>query len=101
MQLRPGTAEWIAGKFAMKYKGKSTLRDPIENIRIGTAYMNYLRGKFDSHAQLYISAYNMGKRNVDNNLENNVWPKEYASHVMRYYVDFYSALKSGLKKKST
>ena len=98
MQLRPGTAEWIAKKYNLAYSDKNTLHDPIENIRIGTAYMDYLRGKF-SHARLYISAYNMGKRNVDGNLEKNIWPKEYASHVMRYYVDFYTAIKTERKKK--
>lgn len=100
MQLRPATAEWIAQKFGMKFEGKESLHDPITNIRIGTAYMDYLRSRFDNHAQLYLSAYNMGKRNVDRNLNENVWPKEYAHHVMRYYVEFYSSLKSATKKHS-
>jgi soluble lytic murein transglycosylase len=99
MQLRPGTAKWIARKFDLKYKGHRTLHDPVENIRLGTAYMDYLRGRFSSHAQLYLSAYNMGKRNVDENLEKDIWPKDYASHVMHYYIEFYSNLKASQKKK--
>jgi soluble lytic murein transglycosylase len=98
MQLRPATAEWIAGKFGIKYKGDKSLHDPCVNIRIGTAYMDYLRGRLP-HAQLYISAYNMGKRNVERNLQENTWPREYASHVMRYYVEFYESIKDSQSKK--
>lgn len=103
MQIRPATAEWIAKKYGLKYTNKEMLRDPVENIRLGTAYLDYLRGRFTNHAQLYLSAYNMGKRNVDKNLNKNVWPKEYASHVMRFYVEFYSTLKphAATGKKST
>jgi soluble lytic murein transglycosylase len=92
MQLRPGTAEWIAQKFEMKYKGAQSLHDPVENIRLGTAYMDYLRDRLPE-AQLYLSAYNMGKRNVERNMEDNVWPKEYAGKVMHFYVAFYSQIK--------
>jgi soluble lytic murein transglycosylase len=99
MQLRPGTADWIAKKNGLKYKGAQSLFDPCVNIKIGAAYMDYLRERLP-HAQLYISAYNMGKRNVDRNVEDNVWPREYASHVMKYYVEFYETLKIARKKKT-
>jgi len=92
MQLRPGTAKWIAEKFELKYKNSKTLLDPVENIRIGLAYMDYLRDSLP-HARLYLSAYNMGKRNVQENMDRNVWPKEYASHVMRFYIEFYAQIK--------
>jgi len=92
MQIRPGTAEWIAKKYGLPYNGEKTLLDPIQNIKIGAAYLHYLREKFDSHAQLYLAAYNMGIRNVGEALDKNVWPKDYPIHVMRRYVDFYTAL---------
>ncbi len=92
MQLRPGTGEWIAKKYGLPWNGDKTLLDPIQNIRIGAAYLHYLRDKFDSHAQLYLAAYNMGVRNVGDALDKNVWPKDYPIHVMRRYVDFYTAL---------
>lgn len=98
MQIRPSTAKWITEKFDLKFKGDASLHDPIENIKIGAAYMNYLRNRFDSHAQLYISAYNMGKRNVDHALKNNVWPKDYANAVMRFYIDFYSEIRDAQHK---
>lgn len=95
MQLRPATAEWIAKKYGLKYSGEKTLLDPVQNVKIGAAYLHYLRERFDSHAQLYLAAYNMGVRNVGQALDKNVWPKDYPIHVMRRYVDFYSALGSG------
>lgn len=92
MQIKPSTAEWIAKKMNVKYKGADDLYDPVQNIRVGAAFLSYLRDRFDSHAQLYLSAYNMGQRNVDNALEKNIWPKDYVERVMRQYVDFYAAL---------
>lgn len=90
MQIRPSTAEWFTKREGMKYTGAQSLFDPVVNIRIGAAYLAYLRDKFDSHAQLYLAAYNMGARNVDNALSQNIWPKDYPSHVMKFYVEFYS-----------
>ena len=93
MQLRPETAKWIAEKFNIPFKGITTLKNPIMNIRIGTAYLSYLRKKWNSHAQLYLAAYNMGPRNVKRALNKQVWPKDYPRHVMKRYVAFYEDLK--------
>ena len=99
MQIRPTTAEWICKKVHIAYHGKKTLLDPVMNIKIGAAYMNLLRDRFDSHSRLYISAYNMGARNVDKALDKNVWPKEYASAVMTHYVRLYTEVKSSVSIK--
>lgn len=102
MQLRPATAKWVIEKTGLKIKfnGEKTLKDPVHNIRIGAAYLSYLREKFDSHARLYLAAYNMGARNVDQHLDKNVWPRNYPVHVMKYYVDFYSSLEPTRGEKS-
>lgn len=89
MQIRPETAEWIIKKLNLK---KADLFNPVDNIRVGAAYFSYLREHFDDHARLYVAAYNMGPGNVKNLRQNSVWPKEYPSRVMGYYVDFYSEL---------
>lgn len=94
MQLRPKTGEWIAKKYGLPWHGEKSLKDPVSNIRIGAAYLHYLREKFDDHAQLYLAAYNMGQRNVNEALDRKIWPKDYPIHVMRRYLDFYSALES-------
>ena len=92
MQIRPATGEWIAKKFDLRWDGKKTLLDPQSNIKIGAAYLAYLRDRFDMHARLYLAAYNMGQRNVANALEKKVWPKDYPIHVMKLYVEFYQSL---------
>jgi soluble lytic murein transglycosylase len=89
MQLRPTTAEWIAGIYKLKYRGKKSLKNPIANIKLGTAYLAWLREKFEGHGQLYVAAYNMGPGNVKKALRKNRWPKDYSRHVMKRYVEFY------------
>lgn len=92
MQIRPATGEWMAKKVKMKWGGEKTLRDPIANIKLGTAYIAWLREKFDNHSQLYLAAYNMGARSVNKALAKNVWPKDYPKHVMKRYLAFYKSI---------
>lgn len=92
MQLKPDTAEWIARKYGLPWNGKKTLENPSSNIRIGLAYMNYLRAKFNGKALKYVSAYNMGPRNVRRLLAQNVKPAEYKSRVMKNYSDIYAKI---------
>jgi soluble lytic murein transglycosylase len=92
MQLRPTTGEWMAKKIKMKWNGDKTLQDPVKNIRLGTAYLAWLREKFDNHGQLYLAAYNMGPKSVKTALNKNVWPKDYPMHVMKRYIAFYKSI---------
>ena len=92
MQLRPATGKWMAERIKFKWKGNKTLRDPVANIKLGTAYLAWLREKFDNHGQLYLAAYNMGPKSVKNALIKNVWPKDYPIHVMKRYLAFYKSI---------
>jgi soluble lytic murein transglycosylase len=92
MQIRPATGKWMAEKIKFKWKGDKTLRDPVANIKLGTAYLAWLREKFDNHGQLYLAAYNMGAKNVKNALAKHVRPKDYPLHVMKRYIAFYRAI---------
>ncbi len=92
MQLLPNTAKWIAKKYNLPWKGNKMLYDPVANIKLGAAYFDYLREKFDYHSRLYLSAYNMGARNVERALKRHIWPKDYVSRVMRHYVDMYAEI---------
>lgn len=92
MQIRPETGKWIAEKFDMKWKGTQSLHDPVTNVRIGAAFLSFLRDRFDSHAQLYLAAYNMGQSNVDRLLAKEIWPKDYPQHVMKHYIEFYASV---------
>lgn len=94
MQVKPDTAEWIAGKYGLPWNGNETLRDPSSNIRIGLAYVNYLRDTFDKKATRYVSAYNMGPKNVRRLIAKNIKPKEYKSRVMKNYRNLYKVLAS-------
>jgi soluble lytic murein transglycosylase len=99
MQLRPATARWIAGKYKISWKGAATLRDPRANIRIGAAFLDYLRDRFDSQAQLYVAAYNMGYGNVKEALSREVWPKDYPRRVMRHYIELYRQVRTEVAKQ--
>jgi soluble lytic murein transglycosylase len=92
MQIRPETAEWIAKKKDLVWYGPNTLRNPVDNVRIGINYLSYLRGKFDRYANKYISAYNMGATKVRQLYASEVKPKEYSLKVMRHYKDTYAKL---------
>lgn len=91
MQVKPTTAEWIAKKLSLKYQGEKTLLDPVQNIKMGVAFLSVLRDQFDSHSRLYISAYNMGARRVRQIVSEDKMPKEYVQAVMKRYVAIYAA----------
>jgi soluble lytic murein transglycosylase len=94
MQILPETARWIAKREGWKIKITSKcLRDPVMNIKIGAAYLAYLRKHFDSHGRLYLSAYNMGATNVNRALAHQVWPREYPVRVMGKYLEYYRDLR--------
>lgn len=90
MQLRTSTGKWMAQRLKVKWIGSSALKDPVFNITLGTAYLAWLREKFDGHGQLYVAAYNMGSTNVKRALKKSVWPKDYPRHVMKRYLAYYS-----------
>lgn len=91
MQIKPTTAQWVSEKTGVKYSGEKSLLDPIQNIRIGIAFMSMLRDQFDSHSPYYISAYNMGARRVRQIVADDRTPTVYVDAVMKRYVAIYSA----------
>lgn len=92
MQLRPETAAWIAKKEGLPYYGAKSLEQPFVNIKLGIAYVAQLRSSFKGHANHYVSAYNMGARNVKRMVASNTTPKEYSTKVMKKYQDLYMSL---------
>lgn len=95
MQVRPETAEWIAQKEGIALKGKKALKDPVTNIRIGIAYMAFLRKNFSGAANHYVAAYNMGPSNVRRLASQSIQPREYATRVMANYNIIYAQLLKG------
>ena len=92
MQIKPDTAEWIAKKNRIPWAGFKTLQNPASNIRIGMAYMSYLRTKFEKTPMKYVSAYNMGPLNVRRLISQNITPAEYSNRVMKNYAAFYTGI---------
>ena len=64
MQLQPTTAREIAKLHGLAYQSDRTLLDPVQNVRIGLAYLAALRERFGStdHA---MAAYNIGPGNLN------------------------------------
>jgi soluble lytic murein transglycosylase len=89
MQIKPDTAEWIAKKSNLAYRGERSLLDPVQNIRIGAAYFAFLRKRLPERG-LYVSAYNMGAKNVRELLKQKKTPREYLTSVLSNYEAFYS-----------
>ena len=64
MQVLPGTAKYIAKREHIKsYKKAEDLFDPMINLRVGVAYVSYLRARFGNSIH-YIAAYNLGPNAV-------------------------------------
>ena len=92
MQLKPTTAEWIARKMGIPWKGAQSLEDPATNIELGAAYLCFLRTQMFFQKQLYLSAYNMGISNVQKALRRQIIPKDYALRVLKRYQKYASNL---------
>ncbi len=59
MQVMPSTANWIAKKMGLSYKGADSLYDSEENIKLGASYLAFLLDKFGD-LEIALIAYNMG-----------------------------------------
>jgi soluble lytic murein transglycosylase len=92
MQIRPETAKWIARKMKIPFSHQNDLKDPVKNIQIGVAYMDYLREKFPAKSYRYIAAYNMGPKNVRRLLAQDKKPKEYPDRIYNNYNDTYKRM---------
>ena len=62
MQVLPETGDWIAQKLQ---RPPFQLRQPEENLRAGTWFLQYTDGLFHQNALLAVASYNAGPGNVD------------------------------------
>ena len=83
MQLKPSTAE----TYASTEDVAAELRDPVQNVRMGAAYLADLRASFRNRSKLYISAYNMGAKRVRDSIAAGIEPHIYSSSVLAHYVE--------------
>lgn len=92
MQIKPDTAKWISQKEGLKWRGAKSLKDPATNVRIGIAYLSFLRKNFAGTVPHYVAAYNMGPANVRRLTAQSKEPREYPTKVMSNYQLLYSQL---------
>ncbi|MBW2273358.1 MAG: lytic transglycosylase domain-containing protein [Deltaproteobacteria bacterium] len=85
MQLLPSTAEELAHKLGIDWRGPDTLFDPVTNVTLGVAYLKQLENRFGSISTA-LAAYNWGPGRIDRRLRRGkVLPAEYIEQVMRAY----------------
>ena len=91
MQLMPDTARWINRKAGLGLTALD-LHDPKTSITLGSAYLAYLKDKFNGQLPLAIAAYNAGPGRVrqwlpeDRNLPGDVWVDTILFDETRNYV---------------
>lgn len=98
MQIKPDTAAWIAKKSTLHFKNAKTLENPAHNIRLGVAYLSFLRNGFGLAPAKYVTAYNMGPQKLRMMIAGNQKPKEYATKVMANYKTLYVEIKKNSNK---
>ncbi len=96
MQIRPETAFWITNKYKISFNNANELKDPVKNVAVGVAYLDYLRSNFPDKAYRYIAAYNMGPKNVRKLIAQNKKPKVYSTHIYKHYKEIYGRLTNKL-----
>lgn len=57
MQVMPETAEWVAPNVNLK---TFKLNDPLDNLKLGTWYLNYTHDEWDGNSMLAVASYNAG-----------------------------------------
>ncbi len=70
MQLMPETAQWISEESGLP---ADSLSRPEENIPLGAWYLNYLLKLYHNNEVLALAAYNAGRGNVDQWIEDYGW----------------------------
>lgn len=83
-QLLPSTAREVAPRAGVKWRGSDTLRDPLENVRIGVRYLSELEDMLDCPYRA-VAAYNMGPRPVLRMSTNRARQVRYVRKVMTRY----------------
>jgi soluble lytic murein transglycosylase-like protein len=63
MQLRPRTAEVVAHELGVRWSGPELLFDPVLNVRLGVAYLEYLRTRY-GNLSIALAAYNWGPTRI-------------------------------------
>lgn len=75
MQLMPETAAWISEQSGLP---ADALSKPEQNIPLGAWYINYLLKKYRNNEVLALAAYNAGRGNVDEWMQQEGWDEGFS-----------------------
>ncbi len=92
MQIKPSTAKWLAKKYKLAWGTHYSLYNPIQNLKFGVAYLDYLRKKFHGSGQFYVEAYNMGPQRTYDALKRHEVRKTYQHQVQAHYIALYEQI---------
>lgn len=85
MQLLPATAEELAHRLDLDWRGPDSLFDPVLNIQLGTAYIRHLADRYGD-VTTALAAYNWGPGRIDRRLRKGTSvPSIYSERVMRAF----------------
>jgi len=89
MQIRPIVVDELVDEGEIpEWKSKANLRDPILNIKIGVAYLSYLKKMFN-HLPFALAAYNSGPTRIRVKLDaKDKIPLAYANKVVAVQLSF-------------
>ena len=88
MQILPGTGEELADRLGLHWRGTQTLFDPIENVKLGVAYLEQLRERFGD-IRTALAAYNWGPGHIGKRLRRGrSVPAGYTNRVLDNYTAF-------------
>lgn len=76
MQIMPETGEWAARQLGIPFS-PDLLYDPDYNIRLGCWYLASLKQEFGGETAMALAAYNGGRNNVRQWLEERRWTGEH------------------------
>ncbi len=85
MQLRPTTAEEVAGWLGIRWTGASLLFDPVANVRLGVKYLSSLVERYDD-IPTALAAYNWGPTRIAQKIRRgDAIPAAYSDRVLAKY----------------
>ena len=85
MQLLPSTAEELAQRLGLDWRGADSLFDPVMNVKLGTAYIKHLSDRYGD-VTTALAAYNWGPGRIDQRLRKGTSvPSTYIDRVMKAF----------------
>ncbi len=99
MQLMPETAQWIAGQLDDGAFSVERLHEPETNIRYGIWYLASLEKEFNGNEVLVLAAYNAGRGNVHEWMEQNHWSMDFKNVTEIPYEETRAYVVSVLKNR--